>query len=181
MAADSVFKVAITGPESTGKSVLALALGAHFQEPVALEFAREYLVKTSGRYGFADLDAICRGQLANEERACADAKKLCFCDTDITVLKIWSQYRFGKVSSLITETHRTRRYDLYLLCQTDLPWYPDQLRESPDPAERRLLFELYRQELDEQGACYEIVSGTGPQRIAQAIELVNFHFTNRQA
>ncbi|MFT6355054.1 MAG: nicotinamide riboside kinase, partial [Cryomorphaceae bacterium] len=89
-----MIRIAITGPESSGKSDLAKALANHFDTVYALEFARDYLEENGSEYSFEDLNEICKGQIAQEEMALAAAKKICFFDTDMLVLKIWSNYRF---------------------------------------------------------------------------------------
>jgi NadR type nicotinamide-nucleotide adenylyltransferase len=164
-----VIRIAITGPESSGKSDLAKALANHFDTVYAPEFARDYLEKYGTEYSLEDLDEICKGQIAEEERALAAAKKICFFDTDMLVLKIWSMYRFGRVSNLIEEAVREREYDHVLLCKPDLPWSPDPLRESPSAEERELLFTLYQNELESRGAPYSVVSGKGKDRLVSAV------------
>jgi NadR type nicotinamide-nucleotide adenylyltransferase len=165
-----MIRVAITGPESSGKSDLAKALAEHFDTVYAPEFARVYLEKNGPEYSFEDLDEICRGQIAEEEKALAAAKRICFFDTDMLVLKIWSMYRFGRVSNFIEQSALLRKYDHYLLCKSDLPWSPDPLRESPSAEEREILFNLYKNELESQGVSYSLVKGIDKDRLNSAIE-----------
>jgi len=162
-------RIAITGPESSGKSDLAKALSNHFDTVYALEFARDYLAENGSEYSFEDLDEICKGQITHEEMALAAAKKICFFDTDMLVLKIWSIYRFGRVSNFIEQAVRERKYDHYLLCKPDLPWSPDPLRESPSVDERELLFTLYRNELERQNSSFTVVEGEGKVRLDSAL------------
>jgi len=166
-------RIAITGPESSGKSDLAKALAEHFDTAFAPEFARVYLEKNGPDYSFEDLDEICRGQIAKEEKAMAAAKRVCFFDTDMLVLKIWSKYRFGRVSNFVRQSALLRKYDHYLLCKPDLPWSPDPLRESPSREERDILFNLYRNELESGKWSYSIVEGQGDERLNSAINALN--------
>lgn len=165
----SVIKISITGPESSGKSVLTKALAQHFGTSYAPEYARHFLEKTNGVYTFQDLDTIARGQLAYEKKALATAKGLCFFDTDMLVLKIWFMFRFGKISPFISSAIHQNTYDYFLLCKPDLEWQPDAFRESPDQAERDQLFEIYERELQQINKPYFVVSGVGPQRVQSAI------------
>ena len=168
----SVIKIAVTGPESSGKSQLSEALARHYGTSWAREYAREYLPEEGGTYGLSDLDEICRGQIRNEERAIKSADELCFFDTDMLVLKVWSEFRFGTLSPVLQAAIEERTYDLRLLCRPDLPWHPDPLRESPSAAEREELFAIYRSELEAVGAKYFIVDGLGEDRLRNALRFL---------
>jgi NadR type nicotinamide-nucleotide adenylyltransferase len=164
--------VAITGPENAGKSDLAQALAEHYHTSYAREYAREFLNGTGGKYEFTDLDTICRGQILEEEKALSAAKGICFFDTEMLVLKIWSEYRFGKVSDFINENLENRIYHHYLLCAPDLPWTPDPFRESPSLEEREHLFARYKRELERMKASFSIIEGTGSTRVGRAIAAI---------
>lgn len=165
-------RIAITGPESSGKSALTRALAAHLDAPWCDEYARTYLQATHGHYTEEDLIEIARGQIALEEAALARAENHVVFDTDMLVLKIWALFRFGRVPLEIERAQSERPYDLRLLCTPDLPWAPDPFRESPDQAERNLLFSIYEKHLQDRMAPYAIISGTGEQRAQLAIEQV---------
>lgn len=167
-------KIAITGPECSGKSTLAQHLAAHFGVSYVPEYARTYLKGTSGQYVFEDLEHIFQGQMALEAKAMAAAGELLvICDTDVLVIKIWSQYRFGKVAPDVEEAFFSNRYTHYLLCKPDVPWQPDPFRESPQLQERNLLFGYYRKALTSIHAPYTIIEGTLSQRLQRAIEAIN--------
>ncbi len=140
-------KIAITGPESTGKSALAQALAQRFQTTWVPEFAREYLKKTNGKYAFEDIETIARGQMQKEQQMLKQANKFLFCDTELLVTMIWSQFVFGKVSPWITEQLSKQKYNLILLTNIDIPWTFDPLREHPDHREE--LFYLYKKKLQD--------------------------------
>ncbi len=168
-----MIKIAITGPEASGKSELSKKLAAHFQTSFAPEFAREFLEKSNGAYNFDDLDQIARGQIANEEDALKKASQVCFFDTDMLVLHVWSSFRFGKVSHLIKNVLQERLYDFWLLCKPDLPWEADPLRESPDQKERDELFEIYRDYLERNyPGRFAVIEGYGNERFQKAVKVV---------
>ena len=166
-----VRKVVITGPESTGKSRLAHELAKHFQTTWAREYAREYLEKNGPKYGYDDLFAIAQGQIQNEEEAIQSASDLVFLDTNLLTIEIWSEFVFDKVDPRITDLHEQRNYDLYLLCDIDLPWEDDPLREHPE--KRDDLMRIYRQKLEESSIPYRTVSGLGEDRVERAVEQIN--------
>jgi NadR type nicotinamide-nucleotide adenylyltransferase len=161
--------IAITGPECSGKSTLAKALAAHFGGVWVPEYARTYLAHSGGSYTYADLDAICAGQMQAETEAVASGAPAVICDTDATVLYIWSLFRFGKVSPAIEARAAEPRYHHYLLCKPDLPWVADPFRESPNPEERMALFRMYEQKLLAALAPYTVIQGKEDERLARAI------------
>ena len=163
-------KIVITGPESTGKTTLAARLAEHFGTVWVPEFAREYLLKNGPGYSFRDLNLIARGQLALEETKEREAQHLLFCDTDLLVVKIWSEHVFGKVDPWITKMVNERQYDFYLLQNIDLEWEPDPLREHPH--QRQFLLERYIEELKLLGANYKLISGKGNKRFGAAVKAV---------
>jgi nicotinamide riboside kinase len=99
--------------------------------------------------------------------------KLLFIDTDMYVMKVWSEFVFGKCDPWILEQIIRRKYDGYLLCQTDLPWTADELREYPDPVTREKLFHIYKDCLINQDTPWSEVSGQAGQRLEGAIRAVD--------
>lgn len=170
-----LIRIAITGPESSGKSDLTKALAGHYQCPMATEYAREFLGHTGGVYTQADLQEIWKQQMLKEETAAKSATDLVFFDTDVLVVKIWSLFRFGNVPFKVDQANASRSYGLRLLCKPDLPWQPDPFRESPDQAERDLLFALFEKQLISMGAPYVVIEGQGDARLHQAIMAIEQH------
>ena len=167
-------RIAILGPESTGKSTLAAALAAYFQEPWVPEVAREYLEKLHRPYAFEDLLQIARQQMQLEDELAGEAKSYLFCDTDLRVIQVWSLHRFGKIDPWVLKELERRTYDLILLCATDLPWQADPLREHPELEIREQLFEQYLQLAKRSGFSYQIIAGDASERLRTAIEAVEY-------
>lgn len=165
-------KVVIIGPESTGKSSLSAALAAYCNEPWVPEYAREYLQELNRPYTYEDLLQIARGQLQAEREKAELANELLFCDTDLRVIKIWSDYKYGKTDPWIREQIASRVYDLYLLTDIDIPWQEDPLREHPDPVLRHYFLGQYEQELDSSGSPWVKVSGTHEERLKSAVRAI---------
>ena len=57
-----MFKIAITGPESTGKSTLAEKLAKHFNTDYIPEYSRTYLENFEGQYTENDVVEIAKAQ-----------------------------------------------------------------------------------------------------------------------
>ncbi len=165
-------KIAITGPESTGKTTLARSLAESLHTLWVPEYARLYLQSKGPQYGYEDYLKIARGQMHWEQQmerrlAAAFAKRPpLITDTGALVLKIWGQLRFGKYPSELDRALPS--YDLFLLCAPDIPHEPDPLREHPQLREQ--LFEHYLQNLRESELPFEIIRGQGEQRLKQALQ-----------
>ena len=168
-------KIVIIGPESTGKSTLCEQLANHYHTSWCPEYAREYLTVHPGEYSYDDLLTIAQGQLNLEDKyslSTADNGTL-FVDTDMYVMKVWSEYVFGKCHRFILDQIVSRQYNLYLLCNTDLPWAPDPLREYPDPSIREHLFRMYKDILMNQNVPWVEIGGQFQERFEQADKAVS--------
>ncbi|MCX6230771.1 MAG: ATP-binding protein [Bacteroidetes bacterium] len=164
-------RIAITGPESTGKSQLAEELAAHYHTLFVAEYAREYIEKLDRQYTYDDVLEIAKGQLLRENEAANAANALLFCDTDFTVTKIWCDYKYKQCHDWINGQFVSHTYDIYLLCSTDLPWEYDAQRENPN--EREELFQHYLKTLTDNGFPFAIINGTGAERLQNAIKAVD--------
>lgn len=174
---EAIRKIAITGPESTGKSMLAKQLAHHYKTAWVREYAREYLDLNGPAYTEKDLLAIAKGQLENETRTLKQASGFLFCDTEFIVMKIWSEVKYGRCHPWILQQVEEHTYDLYLLCDINLPWEYDPLREHPEM--RKKLFELYCRELNTYGFPYFIVSGNGSKRLENAKKIISEYFKEK--
>jgi nicotinamide riboside kinase len=152
---------------------LAEDLANYFGEPWVREFAREYLEKIDRPYHFEDLAEIGKGQVLLEDELARKAKKFLFCDTDLRVIHIWSDHRFGKTDFWVLEQLEIRRYDLILLTDIDLPWEPDPLREHPELEMRQYFFEKYQKLAEQSDFPYLIVSGDREKRLKTAVKAVD--------
>jgi NadR type nicotinamide-nucleotide adenylyltransferase len=162
-----MIKIAITGPESSGKTTLSQSLAKHFNVDYIPEFARDYLAQTNGEYCQADLDTIAQGQL---KRIQDSQSPINICDTDFSVLEVWSNYKYGNVSALITQLAEKDIFDLHILCTPDMPWEADPLRENPD--NRDELFELYKKSLIAHHKHFIVVEGNHQKRLAKSLKTI---------
>ncbi|MFC5269096.1 AAA family ATPase [Adhaeribacter terreus] len=163
-------RIAITGPESTGKSTLAQQLAGHFNALWVPEFARDYVTNLNQPYTLTDLENIARGQLALQQKTEAQTSQILFADTELLVLKIWSENAFGTCPEWILKELQNQQFDLYLLMDIDLPWEPDPLREHPHL--RQYFFDLYKAELERLNFPFQVISGTNEERFQAALKVI---------
>ncbi len=173
-----MLKIAIVGPENSGKSTLSKDLELILPQSVRRkEYARAYLREKGMPYSYKDLGIIAYHQhrselyIENELIQKHPQDAVLICDTEFLVLKIWSEYVFGGVSPYVSSGYRKQKYDLYLLCKSDLPWENDGLREYPDENIRAYLFELYKQHLTESSSNYHVIEGDF--RLEQALKAIH--------
>ena len=198
-----LIKVVVTGPESTGKSTLCELLARHYNTQCCPEYAREYLLKHGMDYSYEDLLYIAKQQLAKEDELVSSMvngqwsnernqpsetdspftihhspltthnSQLLFIDTDMYVMKVWCEFVFDKCHKWILEQIVKRSYDLYLLCNIDLPWVKDELREYPDPEPRKKLYNIYKDIMINQRTPWVEISGSPDERLQRAINAID--------
>lgn len=163
----------IIRPESTGKSTLTQALAAHFNTNYVPEYARDYLEQLHRPYNETDLLLIARGQIALEDEKAATAKGgMIFCDTDLYVIKVWSEDKYNQCHPWVLEQIAIRKYDLYLLTDIDMPWQDDPLREHPEPEMRQYFFNIYSDIVQHSGVPFTKVTGNEEQRLEMAVNAI---------
>lgn len=167
-------RIVILGPESTGKSTLCEQLAAHYSTTWVPEYAREHLLKHGTQYTYNDLLTIARRQITLEDEiASSTHRPLMFVDTDMYVMKIWCEFVYGRCHQWILDRIVDRKYSLYLLCNIDLPWKKDELREYPDLKPRQQLFNIYADNMINQHVPWKIISGNNEERFHTALNVVN--------
>ena len=166
------FRVVITGPESSGKTTLSMALSKHLKVPLVPEYSRIYLTELGEKaYGIKDLQAIAKGQLQAAQKAQPSGSKLCIEDSDLLTLVIWCEEKFGRNPDSIQQAWDKHPAHLYLLCAPDMPWEADPLRESPEDRDR--LYGLHRQRLVQRQLPFIEMSGSHASRMTTALEALN--------
>lgn len=179
-------KIVVLGPEATGKSTLCAGLAAHYNTLWVPEAAREYLLKNSTAYTYDDLLRIAQQQQKEEENYAAQLQQSftihhapftpLLIDTNQYVMKVWCEVVFGKCHPWILNKAAENKYDLYLLCNVDLPWVQDGLREYPDPEQRRRLFLEYKDIMVNDGTPWAVISGVEEARLKSAVKVIDALF-----
>ena len=163
-------KVTIVGPECTGKTDLSQYLASYFKTSWVPEYARAYLNKLNRPYDQIDLAKIAHGQLRLEDEWLQDANRLLICDTNLLVIKVWSEEKFGVCDPEILNLMKSRPYDLLLLTNIDVPWENDPQREHP--GRREHFWNIYQKESLNSGIPVVEISGERDVRRAKAVQAI---------
>lgn len=168
---NEVRRIAIVGPECTGKTDLARFLAHHYHTNWVPEFARDYIDHLNRPYEKNDLVKIAEAQLLLEDQLALHANKLLVCDTNLVVIKIWSEFKYGDCPPEIIEKMNARKYDLHLLTYIDIPWVDDPQREHPD--KRDLLYQIYKTELIKNNVNFVEIKGSQGSRRKNSINSID--------
>ena len=165
------FRIVVTGSESTGKSTLAGQLARRYRAELVPEFVREYAEARHGVVQFSDHGPIARGQMALEDAAIARGNPLVVQDTDLLSTVVYCEHYFGKCPAWIADAARERAPDLYLLCEIDVPWVADGVRDRGHMREEMQL--LFREAVKQSGAPVAVIMGDRRERLARATEAID--------
>jgi NadR type nicotinamide-nucleotide adenylyltransferase len=167
----------ITGPESTGKSTLTKILAQEYNASWVKEYARDYLstlrhAQGDISYTFEDVIEMAKIQLQKEQEAISQ-NELLFLDTDLTVFYVWIKEKYNQEVDWINEHLAQAQNKIYLLCDVDLEWEDDPLREHPKLEDRLRLYESYKSLLAANNLTYYVLSGDKIAREKKAKEIIN--------
>ncbi len=174
MSESPITRIVITGSESTGKTTLARELAAHFGSLWVAEQSRTYAERVKRELTAEDVSPIASEQIAAEDAALAEAIrrniKWVFLDTDLVSTVVYARHYYGSCPAWIEAEARARLGSLYLLCDADIDWTPDTVRDRPHS--RETLNAEFRTTLAEFGARVCSVRGTGDSRMTAALNCI---------
>jgi HTH-type transcriptional regulator, transcriptional repressor of NAD biosynthesis genes len=156
-----MLKICLYGPESVGKSGMAIQLAEIFNTNYVLEKAREIVV--SNDFSLEDIENIAMAQNKAVFEAEKISNRVLFCDTDLITTEIYSQYYLHKVPELVYNLQKTEAYDHYFLLDIDIPWVADGLRDLGHKREE--MYAIFKNELDKRGIEYTKVAGNWEERL----------------
>jgi len=160
-------RIVLTGPESSGKTELTNSLSQYFKMPFVPEYAREYLSKKNKEYNLSDLLKINDAQTKIQK---ATDGEMVFWDTDIITIIIWAKEKFNTKNEIFEKSLKENVPHFYLLCNPDLDWEQDDLRENPN--DRYRLLREYQSILTKRRIPYAHIQGKGKIRLANAIDSI---------
>ena len=188
-------KIVVIGPESTGKSTLCAQLAKEYNTIWVKEYAREYL-NIHEKYTYEDLLIIAKKQVEqedettkvlmntsevslsakikqNEAKTITSTDQLIFIDTDLYVMQVWCEFVYNQCHNWILSQIAARKYDGYLLCNVDLPWEQDGMREYPDKDTREKLYRYYKELMINQSTPWVEITGNHQERLTKALDFVD--------
>jgi len=162
-------KLVLIGVESSGKTTLAKALAKKLQSTYVPEYARMYLEAHGLSYQQEDLLAIAKGQSELIKEASNKEEQWLVCDTDLLVIKVWSEQVFGSCDAWIEEQIKNEPTDYYILCGPDIDWEYDPQRTLPNLEDRLALHRHYKSLLQQLHYNFIEVNGALSNRVQQVI------------
>ena len=166
---NSMKKISIVGPESSGKSLLANTLSKSLNCSLTQEYARKYL-NNKNNYDYDDLTQIAIEQNAIIKKEIKRGGAFLIADTSLIVIEIWSKIKFNKTDSRIINLSKQEKFDYYILCKPDIPWVFDSLRENPN--DRDYIFKFYLKILKKRNYNFKIVSGPHATRTLASLDFI---------
>lgn len=170
-----IIKIALFGPESTGKTTLAKQLAEHFDTVWTPEFARDYLQEKWDKMAqicdVNDMLPIAYGQTKLENQSLSTANKYLFCDTNLMVTKVFSEVYYNFCDPVLDKAARKHKYDLIFLTDIDVPWERDDLRDKAEG--RESVFTVFKQTLVKNDKPFITLSGNEETRLKKAVAIVN--------
>ena len=164
-------KIVVIGPESTGKSTLSADLAKALQTVWVPEYARQYLDGLGRDYEEEDMLPIARGHVALEEKKLQEADSFLICDTDLYVMKVWSEHSYNRCRNWILEQIATRQYDAYILTGIDMPWQAGPYREHSHL--RHYFYHQYKDIVMHSGVPWIAVEGNEKERLNAALSFIH--------
>jgi nicotinamide riboside kinase len=169
---NKIIRIVLTGPECTGKSTLAGQLAEHYETLCIPEYAREYVGNLTRPYDYDDVVHIAETQVRQLAEYSNRAAGILFLDTWLIITKVWFDLVFKRRPDWIDKELSGHSVDFYLLCDTDISWKADKVRENGG-TRREYLMGLYKKELEDFQCEFGIVQGLGNERLKNAIRLVD--------
>jgi nicotinamide riboside kinase len=163
------FKVAIVGPESTGKTTVFQYLQSYYKCTTINDYSRKYLTENGLKYDEKDVLTMA----TNHSKLIRDSSdyELTILDTDLLNYVIWFEVKYIKFDDSLLKLWRDNKADLYFLLLPTLSWEYDEMRESEFTQD--LLVDLHIKYLNENNCFYYIIDSCCKKRLNYIVFLIN--------
>lgn len=171
-----VKRVCVVGAESTGTTTMSRLLAEHYKTAWVPEYGREYYEdkfrqNPRAAWQSSEFLHIAQRQAELEDHAARTANRLLICDTDPLATSIWHERYMGHRLAALEPVIDSRRYDLYLLTNNDIPFVQDGTRDGEHL--REWMTGRFREELRKRNCQWTLLSGPIEQRMQTAITAID--------
>src|ERR1035437_6317237 len=163
-------RIAVVGPESTGKTTLVMQLAHDMGTSYIPEYGREYVEKVKQSIDLQVDDFFHIAETHNDrllEKHLVVGRPWLVVDTEAITTKLFGQlYIKDYEDTRIDDIIEFQWFDLYLLMDIYVPWVDDGTRDFPNDRQRH--FDMIKAELDRLGRKYVIIKGNYDERLISA-------------
>jgi NadR type nicotinamide-nucleotide adenylyltransferase len=164
-------RICVTGPECTGKSTLAQHLATHFGAELVPEAARLYAERINRELRSTDVELIAAEHITMADdaarRVIDRGGGMLILDQDLVSTVVYGKDYYAFSSAWLVGEAVRRQADLYLLCDVDVPWVSDGIRDRP--SDRDAMFRMFSEALDELAVPTARISGGWDERWQLAV------------
>lgn len=166
-----VKKICVFGPDSCGKSTLAIDLAKHYNTSFVPELARsmfEWSNLSLDNLNMNHLEQFGKMQYEAVTSMTHFANKILFCDSDNITTQVYSEVYCGYVTDDVKkyEIH----YDLFLFLDIDIPYIEEEQRNLGD--RRKEMRSRFIKALEERNIDYVLINGTFQERFEKAVRAI---------
>lgn len=159
-------RICVTGPECTGKTTLAQRLAAQFSAELVPEAARLYAERVNRELRVTDVELIAAEHIAMADEAARNVIDrgggALVLDTDLVSTTVYGRDYYDFTSEWLDGETQRRLADIYLLCNVDVPWIGDGIRDRP--SDRAAMFERFAHALVELAVPVAVIRGGWDER-----------------
>jgi len=175
-------RIAILGPESSGKSTLTKMLAKHYGVEYVEEYGRLVYEFRKGELDEEAFTHIAEGRQVLEDYKLKSGNKLLICDTEDITTYLFSRMflpaTYKNIEKiLLNKINDTRKYDLYMLLAPDCAAVQDGTRKFLNL--RWQHFHEIQKLLEKYSLPYKVISGNWSDRYTSSIKTIDstFKFT----
>lgn len=167
--------VCVLGAESTGTTTLSKGLARYYKTQWVAEYGREYCEKNNklenDTWTSEEFEHIAATQNLLEDLYESRANNVLICDTNAFATNLWHERYMGFMSPVVKKLADSRKYNLYILTDVDIPFVQDGTRDGE--LVRHDMHKRFLEELQKQKTPFIIVSGSRKKRISDSVRVID--------
>lgn len=171
---DLITNVVFLGGPSTGKSTITERMAEEFETEHMPEFGREFWEEhaENRRLTEAQLVELAEEHLERENERLLTADTYLFTDTNALTTATFSQYYHNSIPDRLWDLaeHTHKRYDIHIVCGTDIPYADTEDRSGEANRERLQKHTIAL--LEHFNIPYYTITGTVEERVEQVKQIL---------